>query len=121
MRILRSGERRREHCAERNTHWHDVIVCHPLAQIEQRPADGGLGVGRLENRLWLALERTRVAQSHTDSDLALVAKWDDDARSHDNRIGEPLFYCVCEILEQREGECDLDELWRLLTHFGMPC
>jgi hypothetical protein len=102
MWIVGAGESRRERCPESDTEWNDVVVGHPLAKIEQRLTDGGLGVGRFEHCFGLSLEWTYVTHPNAHTDLLAVPQRDNDPRSDNNRIREPFFYRVCETLEQRE-------------------
>ncbi len=115
-----AGERGRENCAKSHAERHDVVVGHPLAQIQQRGADGGLWVGRLEHGLGLSLERTDIHEPNDDADLFPVAQRNHYSRANAYRIRETFFYCVGECLEQRQRQRDLDEQRLLLTHSGTP-
>ena len=105
-----------KHHTERN----DVVISHPPGQLEQRSTHGWLRIGRLENRLWPALEWTDIGQSDTDPDFLVVPQRHHDARADRNWIRQPVFNCVCKCLEERERQRDLDEARRSLTHFGTP-
>lgn len=120
MWIVSPGQSRRKRRAESDAEWNDVVVRYPLAQLEQRLTDGRLRVRRFENCFGLSLERADVAHANADTDLPAIAKRDDNPRPDYDRIREPFFYCVCEILEQREGQRDFDEPGTLLTHLGTP-
>jgi hypothetical protein len=119
MRIFGACKRSRQHCAKRDAERDYVVIGHPLAEIEKRSTHSGLEIRRLQHRFWFPLQWAHIAQANAHSDLSAVSERDYDTRPDYDRVREASFDCVCEILEQREGQRYFGETWTV-RHFGMP-